>query len=81
MVIYAAGTEAIMTWWHLVDQNGNHWVLSPNSQFYFFSTAVDGSAPIYMKWPVFGLSWIITAEDFGLIVSPLPTAYTVQTPN
>ena len=66
-----------MSWYHLIDQSGNHWVLTPDAPFYFYSQAVDGSEPIFLIWPAFNMRWIITAADFNLIVTSLPAGYNV----
>jgi hypothetical protein len=67
-----------MTWYHLVDETGTHYVVpggvSPVA--YITSQAVDGSAPIYM-YLVCGLSFTIPASLFTVIVGAVPAAIAV----
>jgi hypothetical protein len=70
-----------MTWYHLVDQNGNHWIIPGALYFisYFYSTADDGSAPIYMQL-FSGLRFIVPVSIFNSVVGTLPAAIDVETP-
>jgi len=66
-------------WYHLLDQAGTHWIINPAQFFYFWSTAIDGSEPIYMVFSLFNLRFIVTTVEFTDIVGTLPTAYSVET--
>ena len=67
-----------MTWFHLADQNGNHYIIpaSVSPVIYFLSQAVDGSDPMYMYLNG-GLTFQITAALFTEIVGAVPTAIEV----
>jgi hypothetical protein len=69
-----------MTWYHLLDQNSNHYII-PGGVIpvaYFLSQAVDGSQPIYMYLNC-GLTFTITPALFTTIVGSVPTAINVTT--
>jgi hypothetical protein len=68
-----------MTWYHLVDQTGTHYIIpgATSPVAYITSQAVDGSAAIYM-FLTCGLSFTIPASLFGVIVGAVPTAISVQ---
>jgi hypothetical protein len=68
-----------MTWYHLVDQNGNHYII-PSTQYFiafFSSNADDGSAPIYMQLSN-GLRFIVPVSIFNDVVGTVPAAIEVQ---
>lgn len=67
-----------MTWYHLVDETGTHYVIpaSVSPVSYFRSQAVDGSQPIYM-YLVNGLVFTITPALFASIVGAVPAAVQV----
>jgi hypothetical protein len=63
-------------WVHLVDQNGVHWIVSDNP-YYFWSMADDGTQPIYLRYPSFGLGFTITSAQLTAIIGALPAAQVV----
>jgi hypothetical protein len=67
-----------MTWFHLEDQNGNHYII-PSAVCpvqYFLSQAADGSQPIYMYLNG-GMTFQVPTTLFTTIVGAVPAAINV----
>jgi hypothetical protein len=67
-----------MTWFHLVDQYGSHYVI-PSAVcpvIYFLSQATDGSQPISMYLNG-GMVFEVPASLFTTIVGVVPAAISV----